>query len=63
MYRLKIYGAGSIGNYMAHAPGQLGWEVVVCDVSEVALERMRNCRLPAAPFVQLPFVCAIETQV
>ncbi len=42
MYRLKIYGAGSIGNHMAHAARQLDWEVVVCDVSDVALERMKN---------------------
>ena len=42
MYRIKIYGAGSIGNHIAHASRQLGWEVVVCDVSDTALERMKN---------------------
>lgn len=42
MYRLKIHGAGSIGNHMAHAGRQLGWEVVVCDVSDAALRRMRE---------------------
>jgi predicted dehydrogenase len=47
MYRVKIYGAGSIGNHIAHASRQLGWEVVVCDVSDTALERMKNEIYPA----------------
>jgi predicted dehydrogenase len=40
--RVKIYGAGSIGNHHAHAARRLGWEVSVCDVSEAALARMRD---------------------
>ncbi len=40
--RVKIYGAGSIGNHLAHASRALGWEVSVCDVSARALERMRK---------------------
>lgn len=42
MFRVKIYGAGSIGNHLAHASRVMGWEVVVCDVSKEALSRMKN---------------------
>ena len=42
MYRVKIYGAGSIGNHLAHAARELGWEVVVCDVDQAALVRMQE---------------------
>ncbi len=42
MIRVKIFGAGSIGNHLAHASRSLGWEVTVCDVSEAALLRMRE---------------------
>src|SRR5690606_2107940 len=42
MKRIKIYGAGSIGNHLANASRQLGYEVVVCDLNEDALARMRN---------------------
>ena len=40
--RLKIFGAGSIGNHLAHAARTLDWEVVVCDVSRDALVRMKE---------------------
>lgn len=39
--KVKIYGAGSIGNHLAHASRKLGWEVDVCDTSPAALERMK----------------------
>lgn len=42
MYRVKIYGAGSVGNHLAHAARRLGWDVAVCDVSAAALKRMKN---------------------
>jgi len=41
MFRVKIYGAGSIGNHLAYAARHLGWNVVVSDISPEALERMR----------------------
>ena len=41
-YRVKIFGAGSIGNHLAHASRELGWEVVVCDVDQAALIRMQE---------------------
>ncbi|QDU73689.1 Oxidoreductase family, NAD-binding Rossmann fold [Bremerella volcania] len=47
MLRVKIYGAGSIGNHLANASRQLGWDVTVCDVSEAALNRMREEIYPA----------------
>lgn len=45
--RVKIYGAGSIGNHLAHAARQLGWEVVVCDIDSAALRRMEREIYPA----------------
>lgn len=42
MKRIKIYGAGSIGNHLANASRRLGYEVVVCDQNEDALARMKN---------------------
>lgn len=45
-YRVKIYGAGSIGNHLAHAAVQMGWHVTVCDVSAAALARMKDSIYP-----------------
>ncbi len=42
MARVKIYGAGSIGNHLAHASRRLGWDVVVVDRDPAALGRMRD---------------------
>lgn len=42
MFRVKIHGAGSIGNHLAHASRTLGWGVTVCDISGEALNRMKN---------------------
>jgi predicted dehydrogenase len=42
MQRVKIYGAGSIGNHLANASRRMGWSVTVCDVSDAALTRMRE---------------------
>ena len=47
MRRIKIYGAGSIGNHLANASRRMGWEVTVCDVSAPALERMRHQIYPS----------------
>jgi predicted dehydrogenase len=47
MYRVKIFGAGSIGNHMANAARHLGWRVLVCDLSEEALVRMKNDIYPS----------------
>ncbi len=47
MYRVKIYGAGSVGNHLAHAARSLGWDVTVCDISDAALARMKNDIYPA----------------
>ena len=40
--RVKIFGAGSIGNHLAQASRRAGWEVVVCDIDQKALTRMRE---------------------
>ena len=42
MSRVKIFGAGSIGNHLANAARTLGWDVVVCDVEPAALRRMKE---------------------
>lgn len=47
MYKVKILGAGSIGNHLAHASRRLGWEVVLCDRDPAALERTRRDIYPA----------------
>lgn len=39
---VKIIGAGSIGNHLAHASRQLGMSVFLCDVDPSALERTKS---------------------
>ncbi len=40
--KVKIYGAGSIGNHHAQACRSLGWDVCVVDTDPAALERMKS---------------------
>lgn len=40
--KIKIFGAGSIGNHLAHAARSLEWEVDVFDIDDNALLRMKN---------------------
>jgi predicted dehydrogenase len=40
--RVKILGAGSIGNHLSHAARRLGWSVDLCDVDGAALRRTRQ---------------------
>lgn len=47
MFRVKIHGAGSIGNHMAHAARSKGWRVDVVDTDPAALERTRKEIYPA----------------
>ena len=42
MFNVKIYGAGSIGNHLAHACRSKGWTVLICDIDPKALERTRE---------------------
>lgn len=42
MTKVKIYGAGSIGNHLAQASRRAGWEVVMVDPDEAALTRTKN---------------------
>ena len=42
MTKVKIYGAGSIGNHLAQASRRAGWEVVMVDPDEAALARTKN---------------------
>ncbi len=44
--KIKIYGAGSIGNHHAHAARTLGWQVDICDNDSKALERTKNMIYP-----------------
>jgi len=45
--RVKIFGAGSIGNHLAHGFRRRGAGVTICDVDPQALERTRNEIYPA----------------
>ena len=46
MKRVKIIGAGSIGNHLSHAARTLGWHVDLCDLDPEALERTRYSIYP-----------------
>ena len=47
MTTVKILGAGSIGNHLAHGARQLGWAVSLADVDPAALERTRETIYPS----------------
>lgn len=47
MKKVKIYGAGSIGNHLAYASRQMGWTVDICDVDPDALLRTQNDIYPS----------------
>ena len=47
MYRVKIHGAGSIGNHLGHAARSLGWHVDICDIDPAVLARTRDEIYPA----------------
>ena len=40
--RVKIFGAGSIGNHLSNASRAIGWSVDLCDIDESALNRTKN---------------------
>lgn len=42
MFKVKIYGAGSIGNHLAYACRSRDWKVLICDCDSKALERTRK---------------------
>lgn len=44
--RVKIYGAGSIGNHLCNAARRLGHDVDLCDVDAAALRRTRESIYP-----------------
>lgn len=46
MFNVKIIGAGSIGNHLAHASRSLGWNVTICDVDQAALDRTKQTIFP-----------------
>lgn len=47
MYKVIIYGAGSIGNHLAYACRTKGWDVLICDVDPDALTRTRENIYPS----------------
>ena len=47
MYKVKIYGAGSIGNHLAYACRTKGWDVLMCDIDQEALTRTRDDIYPS----------------
>lgn len=46
MKRVKVYGAGSIGNHLANASRRKGWAVDICDTDPAALKRTREMIYP-----------------
>ena len=44
--KVKVIGAGSIGNHLAHASRMKGWSVDMCDTDASALERTKNSIYP-----------------
>lgn len=46
MYHVKIFGAGSIGNHLAHASRTKGWSVTIADIDRAALNRTRDSIYP-----------------
>jgi len=40
--KVKIIGAGSIGNHLANASRSIGWDVTICDQNEEALRRTKE---------------------
>ena len=42
MRRVKVIGAGSIGNHLAQAARRIGWSVAIVDANPKALERTKN---------------------
>lgn len=47
MYKVIIYGAGSIGNHLAHACRDKGWDVLITDIDPDALKRTREDIYPS----------------
>lgn len=47
MYKVIIYGAGSIGNHLAHACRGKGWDVLMTDIDPEALKRTREDIYPS----------------
>ncbi len=47
MWKVKIIGAGSIGNHLAYASRQMGWTVDMCDVDAEALRRTKEDIFPS----------------
>ncbi|WP_137388489.1 Gfo/Idh/MocA family protein [Rhodoligotrophos defluvii] len=46
MYSIRIIGAGSIGNHLAHAARSRGWRVALTDIDPAALARARDSIYP-----------------
>ena len=42
MYKVKVLGAGSIGNHLSNASRAMGWDVDLCDIDPAALQRTRT---------------------
>jgi predicted dehydrogenase len=47
MAKVKVYGAGSIGNHLAQACRRIGWEVIMVDADPAALERTKTQIYPS----------------
>ena len=61
---LKIYGAGSIGNHLAHAARRKHWDVTICDIDQNALDRTKNEIYPSryGKFDQQIKLCNLQNE-
>lgn len=46
-FKIKVLGAGSIGNHLSNAARTMGWSVDLCDIDPRALERTRTQIYPS----------------
>ncbi len=60
--KVKIIGAGSIGNHLAHAARRMDWEVTVVDFDLRALKRMREEIYPTRYGAWDPTITLVESK-
>ena len=63
VHRVKILGAGSIGNHLAHAARVLGWEVTLCDIDPAAesIARRHFAESPHGSKIRIHMGPALQT--
>src|SRR3954470_7538385 len=60
--KVKVIGAGSIGNHLSHASRKLGWSVDLCDTDPKALARTRDEIYPQRYGAWDPAITLVEAR-